>query len=222
MTTKRPLARRPRVTRAKGTPRGPRQWLQLVYQIPSEPSRHRVFIWRRVKALGALYLRDGVCIAPDRPVVREALQTLLNELRAFGSWGDLFELSLDPPQRGAYVEALNARRDEEYGEVLEDAARLAARIERHLLQRDYAFQEVEELDEELQKLRRWRDKVARRDFFQCARAGEVEAALRRCAAELERFERAVVKEGEDRQAGRVAAAAPRRAGRASLSRLQAP
>jgi hypothetical protein len=29
------------------------RWLILVYHLPREPSRHRVAVWRKLKALGA-------------------------------------------------------------------------------------------------------------------------------------------------------------------------
>src|SRR5438874_9735679 len=41
-------------------------WLLLIYTVPAEPTRKRASVWREVKKLGALYLRDGVCILPER------------------------------------------------------------------------------------------------------------------------------------------------------------
>ena len=42
-------------------------WLLLIYTVPAEPTRKRAFIWRELKKVGAPYLRDGVCILPERP-----------------------------------------------------------------------------------------------------------------------------------------------------------
>ena len=47
-------------------------WLLLIYTVPAEPSRKRAAIWRELKKVGAPYLRDGVCILPERPETREA------------------------------------------------------------------------------------------------------------------------------------------------------
>jgi dsRNA-specific ribonuclease len=38
----------------------PGNWLLLVYKVPAEPARARAMIWRRLKALGAVYLQDGL------------------------------------------------------------------------------------------------------------------------------------------------------------------
>ena len=35
-----------------------KQWLVLVYRIPSEPASKRVAIWRDLKRTGALYLQQ--------------------------------------------------------------------------------------------------------------------------------------------------------------------
>jgi hypothetical protein len=42
------------------------RWLILIYHLPREPSRHRVAMWRKLKALGAPYLQDG---PPPSPTV---------------------------------------------------------------------------------------------------------------------------------------------------------
>ena len=52
---------------------GKTRWLILVYHLPREPSRHRVAVWRKLKALGALYLQDGVAALPEDAVTREQL-----------------------------------------------------------------------------------------------------------------------------------------------------
>ncbi|GAB2984163.1 hypothetical protein LWP59_17980 [Amycolatopsis acidiphila] len=35
------------------------QWLVLVVQVPAEPSRHRVAVWRELRRIGALSLGQG-------------------------------------------------------------------------------------------------------------------------------------------------------------------
>ena len=41
------------------------QWLVLIYTLPPEPTRKRAFVWRELKKIGAVYLRDGVCLLPE-------------------------------------------------------------------------------------------------------------------------------------------------------------
>ena len=34
------------------------RWLVLIYTLPAEPTRKRAFVWRELKKLGAVYLRE--------------------------------------------------------------------------------------------------------------------------------------------------------------------
>jgi len=40
------------------------EWFSLIYKIPSEPTRYRASVWRKVKASGAVYLQNSVCVLP--------------------------------------------------------------------------------------------------------------------------------------------------------------
>ena len=42
----------------------PRKWLALGYSLPINPSRNRVYVWRKLKELGAEYFKQGVAILP--------------------------------------------------------------------------------------------------------------------------------------------------------------
>src|SRR4051795_10872995 len=57
------------------------RWLILIYRLPREPSRPRVAVWRKLKALGALYLQDGVVALPGDAVTREQLEWLQVHIR---------------------------------------------------------------------------------------------------------------------------------------------
>ena len=46
---------------------GERGWFVLVYKLPSEPSRYRASVWRKLKAAGAVYLQNGVAALPEDP-----------------------------------------------------------------------------------------------------------------------------------------------------------
>src|SRR5215211_1918578 len=60
------------------------RWVLLVYRIPREPSRHRVAVWRKLRDLGALYLKDGVAALPEDAVTREQLEWLQLRVRRLG------------------------------------------------------------------------------------------------------------------------------------------
>ena len=46
-------------------------WLLLVYRIPREPTSGRVYVWRKLKQLGAIAVQDAVWMLPATPRTRE-------------------------------------------------------------------------------------------------------------------------------------------------------
>jgi hypothetical protein len=55
-------------------------WLLLVYRIPREPTAGRVFVWRKLKQLGAIPLQDAVWVLPSTPRTQEQFQWLAAEI----------------------------------------------------------------------------------------------------------------------------------------------
>jgi hypothetical protein len=56
-------------------------WLLLIYKVPNEPSARRVYVWRKLKALGALLLQDSAWVLPATTRTREKLQWLATEIK---------------------------------------------------------------------------------------------------------------------------------------------
>ena len=59
-------------------------WLLLHYKLPTKPSALRVYIWRKLKRLGAILLHDAVWILPDQPRAAEQIQWLTAEIQEMG------------------------------------------------------------------------------------------------------------------------------------------
>ena len=57
-----------------------KKWLLLIYRIPREPTTGRVFVWRKLKQLGAIALQDAVWVLPQTPRTQEQLQWLSSEI----------------------------------------------------------------------------------------------------------------------------------------------
>ena len=56
-------------------------WLLLHYKLPSKPSALRVYVWRKLKRLGAILLNEAVWILPDTPRTAEQFQWLAVEIQ---------------------------------------------------------------------------------------------------------------------------------------------
>lgn len=55
-------------------------WLLLVYRIPRKPTAGRVYIWRKMKQLGAVSLQDAVWVLPRTSSTQERFQWLAAEI----------------------------------------------------------------------------------------------------------------------------------------------
>jgi hypothetical protein len=59
-------------------------WLLLHYKLPTKPSALRVYIWRKLKRLGAILLHEAVWVLPDSPRTAEQIQWLTAEIQEMG------------------------------------------------------------------------------------------------------------------------------------------
>jgi hypothetical protein len=57
-----------------------RTWMLLVYNVPNKPTSSRLYVWRKLKKLGALLLHDAVWVLPATPHTREQLRWLASEV----------------------------------------------------------------------------------------------------------------------------------------------
>ena len=97
----------------------------LVYRLPREPSRHRVAVWRKLRDLGALYLKDGVAALPEDAVTREQLEWLQLRVREAGGEATLWEARPGTAAEEAeLVETFRSSREEAYRSIIGGAERL--------------------------------------------------------------------------------------------------
>jgi hypothetical protein len=59
-------------------------WLLLHYKLPNKPSALRVYIWRKLKRLGAILLHDAVWVLPENSRTTEQVQWLTAEIQEMG------------------------------------------------------------------------------------------------------------------------------------------
>ena len=78
-----------------------REWMILVYKIPSHPTRLRAHIWRRLLRCGALYLQNSVCLLPATPEASENLRWLADEIEEMGGEAHIFRAHAAGPRGDA-------------------------------------------------------------------------------------------------------------------------
>src|SRR5215203_691937 len=145
------------------------RWVLLVYRLPREPSRHRVAVWRKLRDLGALYLKDGVAALPEDAVTREQLEWLQLRVRESGGEATMWEARPGTlAEEAELVEEFRSSREEAYRTIIAEAERL----------RRKAQMGGKGLLEQLGKLEREFRAERRRDYFRSALRGEAAAALK--------------------------------------------
>ncbi|MEY9936601.1 Chromate resistance protein ChrB [Streptacidiphilus sp. MAP5-3] len=162
------------------------KWLLLSYRIPTEPTRLRAGVWRRLKALGAMYLQNAVAVLPASPEAERALRLLRQDIIEMGGSAQVLRAEALAGE-DEVVGAFNTARDEEYAELLGQCRDFLAEIETETAEEHFTYAELEENDEDLAKLRTWLDKIRARDQFGAARQNEAVRAVQECGSALEHF-----------------------------------
>lgn len=164
------------------------RWLLLIYRVPQEPAAHRTYVWRRLKGLGAIYLQQAAAVLPNRPELREMLEELAARIRGYGGEVSLLQTSSpDEAWQINLIERFDQVRDAEYEEVGENVERLEDEIRRERRKGRLTFAQLEDVEAEWERLRRWHERILARDFFEAAGRAEAEAALERARKMLEEF-----------------------------------
>ena len=168
------------------------EWLLFLPQLPSSPSSLRVLVWRRLRAAGALGLQNGVWVLPQRPDHERFLHDLVAEVAPQGGSGLLFRATpLQAGLAGDIVERFRTERDQEYAEFRGRCADFLQEMLNETEREHFTFAELEENEEDLQKLVAWLAKIRARDFFGAAQAAPSAADLARCEEVFQGFAQAV-------------------------------
>jgi DNA-binding transcriptional regulator PaaX len=169
---------------------GTDSWLMLIYRVPSESSRARVAVWRDVKRLGGLYAQQAVCVLPDRPDLREALDRLRSRIDDLGGSSIFLTLrDVEEEARVKFVDGFRGNSAKEYAEIIEECeTKFVKEIEFERFRENYTFEEAEEIRQDFEKLNRWIERVEARDWFGADGREEAHKKIAACEALLEEFE----------------------------------
>ncbi len=124
-------------------------WLLLVYRVPREPTSSRVYVWRKLKQLGAVSIQDAVWVLPRTARTQELLQWLAAEITELKGEALLWEAEqvYSTNEDGLHRQFIEPV-ENEYQEILKalrrkkcDLAELSKRYQQALL-RDYFQSEL--------------------------------------------------------------------------------
>lgn len=172
-------------------------WLLLIYRIPSEPSSARTAVWRETRRLGALSLQHAVCLFPQSEANQAATARLVERITEYGGEATLLE-AISPTREWQrhMIARMNAARNEEYEEVIDETERFHEEIARERRKGKYTFAELEDEESNLRRLRKYLGQVQARDTFQAPERVRAEAEVERCAVILEIFAQEIYERNE--------------------------
>jgi ChrB-like protein len=175
-----------------GTDDSPAGWLLLLAQLPSTPSRIRVALWRQLRAAGATAMVNGAWVLPDTAAHAALFEQLRQDItRQHGTGFVLAVPDFPPDVSETVVQRFRADRAKEYGEFAERCGALRDEIGKESRAEKYTFAELEESEQDLDKLARWLVKIQARDFFPDGRGEQATAEIAGCRSTLNDFAQAV-------------------------------
>jgi hypothetical protein len=167
-------------------------WIVLIYRLPSNDSRARVAVWRELRRSGALHVQQSVVAVPDTEAFAGDVERLRQVLADVG--GQVTALRAEALSSGddrRLLEAWNEARDAEYRELAGECAKFLVEIDHEFEIEKFTLAELDEEEAELDKLRRWHERIRRLDLHAAAGGPAAAAAIREAEAALARYSDAV-------------------------------
>jgi hypothetical protein len=163
-----------------------REWILLVYKIPSHPTRLRAQVWRQLQRYGAVYLQNSVSIVPASRELAENMQWIADEIREMGGEALVFRATATSPKEETQIERLFG------GASRAEAGRLLAALRgvEGGLRPGAAPQALAEAEDALRRIRQAALKLRLRSHFPVA---EEETLHRRLRAARDRLDRHAVR-----------------------------
>jgi hypothetical protein len=171
-------------------------WLLLIYRVPPEPTRLRSTVWRRIKALGAIYLQNSVAALPASPVAERSLRKLRREILDMSGTAMLLSASVIAGEAEVRA-AFQAARNDEYEEIVDKCEDFLRQVQKEYDENHFTYAELEENEVDLVKLKNWLAKIVERDVFGANGRAATERAIESCEQSLEAYAaRVYAEEGE--------------------------
>lgn len=164
------------------------EWLLFTYKVPAEPAAGRVALWRRLKAMGAVYLQNGVCLLPKTDDHVRRLKILENDATGMGGEAVLLEtIGFDAAQEQKVLDRFRADRDDQYREFIGKCAAFEEEIAKEFRIEKFTYAELEEEDTDFRKLQGWLEKIRKLDFYDAPLGATAAERLQACEQLLEKY-----------------------------------
>ena len=165
------------------------RWLLVAVSTAGAPASLRVYVWRRLRLLGAVYLQQSVCVLPATPDVRREINRFADRVRQEGGAVRVLGFqATDLREHRRLVAEFNDARDTEYAELSDGVPSFLEELAMERRRGRTTYAEVEESEADLERFRSWLAKITKRDYFRASKGEEARLAVEHCAHTLAAFE----------------------------------
>ncbi len=149
------------------------RWLALGYSVPASPSKSRVYVWRKLKDLGAQYFKSSVAVLPNTTANLKNFSNLGEKIRELGGESWVVELNFVSTKDHEEMQErfLTARAAENQSFLSECSAVLKK------LNKTGSVEEKKHLVSDLKKIAKSYEK-SRDDDFSGSMSEEIDQAMR--------------------------------------------
>lgn len=125
------------------------RYTAIGYSVPSEPSKFRVFVWRRLRAIGAENIKPGLAVLPESANGRSLLKDLAAKVKQMGGEASIYTLIFSDKDEESAVMSQFVRRTisvlEHLGEQFSDITKTPGTKRKLMSQLKKAVSDYEQL-----------------------------------------------------------------------------
>lgn len=162
------------------------KWAAMSYSLPAEPSKNRVYVWRKLRELGAAPVGHGIAALPKSSKKVPELVVLCERVKELGGEAAMIEMTfVSARDEQTLVRKFRELSEQEYTALLEHCDKLLQRITGSPVRAD------DETGEEIRRMVRQYGRVRGRNHFGTALETElrrrIDRIFDRCVADASDF-----------------------------------
>lgn len=162
-------------------------WRLLSYRIATEVSRHRVAVWRELRRAGAVPLQSATWAIPTGQCFDDAVERAVELVERADGHAFVFDVTPTEATVAQLEELFSAEREAEWVEFLAECDKVEAEVAHEIAIRQLTLAELDEEEQNHERLRRWFRDLRAKDLFGAPSAEAAERRLKDCAEALEDY-----------------------------------
>ncbi len=162
-------------------------WRVLTYRLSGDQSRHRVAVWRELRRVGAVALQSATWAIPTGDRFDEGLERATALVKRSGGQALCFDVTACEETLAAVEALYTAEREAEWVEFCSECDKAEAELHGEIEKEKFTLAELDEEEQNVDRLRRWYRDLRAKDLFGARSAGQGERRLKEVAEVLEEF-----------------------------------